>query len=47
VLLCSIPNLRKLFPLKQQQILLDVDVRGNDLKKVATDYGLPLGTVKS
>jgi len=34
-------------PLKQQQILLDVDVRGNDLKKVATDYGLPLGTVKS
>jgi len=34
-------------PLKQQQILLDVDVRGDDLKKVANDYGLPLGTVKS
>ena len=34
-------------PLKQQQILIDVDIRGDDLKKVANDYGLPLGTVKS
>ena len=34
-------------PLKQQQIILDVDVRGDDLKKVANDYGLPIGTVKS
>ncbi|HBP65614.1 MAG TPA: RNA polymerase subunit sigma-70 [Desulfosporosinus sp.] len=34
-------------PLKQQQMILDVDVRGDDLKKVANDYGLPIGTVKS
>ena len=37
----------KSLPLKQQQVILDVDVRGDDLKKVANDYGLPIGTVKS
>jgi len=34
-------------PLKHQQILLEIDVRGEDLKQVAHNYGLPLGTVKS
>lgn len=34
-------------PLEQQQILLDVDVRGLSLKEAAAEYNLPLGTVKS
>jgi len=34
-------------PLEQQQILLDVDVRGLNLQEAAEEYNLPLGTVKS
>ncbi|MCO1602023.1 sigma-70 family RNA polymerase sigma factor [Desulfosporosinus nitroreducens] len=34
-------------PLEQQQILLDIDVRGLNLQEAAEEYNLPLGTVKS
>lgn len=37
----------KKLPLEQQQILLDIDVRGLNLKEAAEEYKLPLGTVKS
>lgn len=33
--------------LEQQQIFLEIDVRGLSLKEAAQAYGLPLGTVKS
>lgn len=37
----------KWLPLEQQQIFLDIDLRGLDLKEVAEEYNIPLGTVKS
>lgn len=37
----------KRLPLGQQQIFLDIDLRGLDLKEVAEEYNVPLGTVKS
>lgn len=37
----------KRLPLDQQQIFLEIDVRGLHLKEAAQEYNLPLGTVKS
>lgn len=37
----------KRLPLEQQQVLLDIDLRGLDLKEVAQKSHIPLGTVKS
>lgn len=37
----------KRLPLEQQQAVLDIDLRGLELKEVADDYNIPLGTVKS
>lgn len=37
----------KRLPLGQQQVFLDIDLRGLDLKEVADEHNIPLGTVKS
>lgn len=37
----------KRLPLEQQQAVLDIDLRGLELKEAADDYNIPLGTVKS